>query len=239
MIAILLDKIRILSLEDEPVIADRIRRLCAEFLGDRIKIHSNCDTVNEALRQAATGSYDLFLLDLNLHGEDGFELLRRSTSYSAQVIVISAYKDRALEAFDFGVTDFVAKPFAAERLKLALDRFDGKARRDRAPSFLTFRSPGQTQVVDLGSVVFIAGADQYSEVHLADGNQKLHDKSLGQFERLLPDNYLRIHKSYIVRLDLIDCLEINEGSRYFVVLKTGQKLPVGRTRYSILREKYV
>lgn len=228
-----------MSLEDETVISDRIKRLCEEILGDRIAIYVTCETVDDALKEAASGSYDLFLLDLNLQGEDGFALLRDSTSYAAQTIVISAYKDRASEAFDYGVTDFVAKPFDKQRLELALERFDGAKKRKKHPRYLSFLSLGKAHVVSLEEVKYIAGADKYSEVHLNDGTERLHNKSLNQFEQLLPDSFNRIHKSYIVCTNQIERLENMEGSRYFVVLKTGEKLPVGRTRYKSLKAAYL
>lgn len=231
--------IRILSLEDEPVVSDRIKRLCEEILGDRIALYMTCDTVDDALKEAASGAYDLFLLDLNLHGEDGFALLRDSASYAAQTIIISAYKDRASEAFDFGVTDFVAKPFDQQRLELALQRYDGVTKREKYPRYLSFLSLGKAHVVPLEEVKYIAGADKYSEVHMIDGSERLHSKSLHQFEQLLPDGFDRIHKSYIVCANQIERLENMEGSRYFVILKTGEKLPVGRTRYKSLKEKYL
>ena len=231
--------IKILSLEDEPVIADRIKRFCEEILGDRISSYTKCDSVDDALGEAASGGYDLFLLDLNLHGEDGFEILRTCASYAAHTIIISAYKDKAIDAFGYGVIDFVAKPFDKDRLHLALDRFSGKRMQEHYPRFLSFRSAGKAFVASLDQVIFIAGADKYSEVRLNDGSDRLHDKSLNSFGQILPDSFERIHKSYIVRLDQIERFETHEGSRYFVVLKTGDRLPVGRTRYKSLKERYL
>ena len=72
-----------------------------------------------------------------------------------------------------------------------------------------------------------------------DGTQKFHNKSFNQFSQLLPDSFKRIHKSYIVCTNQIERLENMEGSRYFVILKTGEKLPVGRTRYKSLKAAYL
>jgi two-component system, LytTR family, response regulator len=231
--------LRILSLEDEPIVADRIERICRKILGDQIGNYTKCETVGVALQEASSGSYDLFLLDLNLHGSDGFELLKIYASYAAQTIVISAYNDRAVEAFDYGVIDFVAKPFDEERLKQALDRFEDRTKPEHGPKYLSFRTAGRAFVASLEQVVFIMGADKYSEVRLNDGSTRLHDKSLNQFEAILPGSFERIHKSYIVRLDAIERFETQPGSRYFVILKSGDRLPVGRTRYKSLREKYL
>ncbi|WWW34360.1 response regulator [Stenotrophomonas rhizophila] len=59
--------------------------------------------------------YDGLLLDLNLGGEDGFELLRRAVAGRYHCVVVSAHRERALQAFEHGVLDFVPKPFSRER----------------------------------------------------------------------------------------------------------------------------
>lgn len=223
--------LRILTLEDEPIIASRIERLCHEILGQRVKMLTLCETKAEAIKAFNDDAYDLLLLDLNLNGEDGFDILRLAAAAPSQTIVISAYKDRASEAFDFGVIDFVAKPFDKERLSLALRRFDAGSPREQHLRYISFRRAGRADIAALSDVLFFAGADKYSEVHLRDGAIKLHDKSLSQFEKILPPAFRRIHKSYIVRLSEIDRLETEKGSRYFAVLSSGERLPVGRTRF--------
>src|SRR5688572_16580366 len=117
---------RILIAEDESVIARRLERMVKEILGER----AGSVAVKESLADA--GEYlfekpiDLLLLDLNLNGEDGYDLLKLAAAGSFQTIVVSANSDRALEAFQYGVLDFVPKPFDLERLKRALDRAGAK-----------------------------------------------------------------------------------------------------------------
>ncbi len=65
---------------------------------------------------------DVLFLDLNLNGKDGFDLLKTSVSGAFHVIIISAHTEQALKAFEYGVLDFVGKPFNKERLARALDR---------------------------------------------------------------------------------------------------------------------
>ena len=67
-------------------------------------------------------SIDLLFLDLNLNREDGYELLEEVAAESFHTIIVSAYKDRAIRAFEYGVLDFVAKPYTEERLSLAIQR---------------------------------------------------------------------------------------------------------------------
>ena len=222
------------------MIAERIERLCRKILGDRLQVFRNVDHLELAVREAESGFYDLFLLDLNLSGEDGFELLKQSTSYSSQTIIISANKDRAIDAFDFGVIDFVCKPFNEERLKQALNRLDDATASAsyRTAKFISFRTAGRIDVRGLDSVEYIEGADKYAEVHFKNGETRLHDKSLAQLELILPPCFERVHKSYIVRLDSIKSFETMEGSRYFARLENGQSLPISRSRYKPLRARF-
>lgn len=229
---------KILSVEDEPVVAERVERLCRKILGARIQHYKNVDHLENAIREAENGFYDLFLLDLNLSGEDGFELLKQSTSYSSHTIIISANKDRAIDAYDHGVIDFVGKPFNEERLKQAFDRYDGKKKPKQAMQYLSFRTGGRMDMHSVDAVSYIKGADKYAEVHFADGQTRFHDKSLAQLEKLLPTSFERIHKSYIVRFSAIKSLEAKEGSRYFAILENGKSLPIGRSRYKSLRAHF-
>jgi DNA-binding LytR/AlgR family response regulator len=86
-------------------------------------------------------------------------------------------------------------------------------------------------------VYYLEAAGAYSKLVLRDGTTELHDKSLGRLAALLPDDFLRIHRSHVARLSTIDRLRTHEGSRYDVCLDDGTTLPVGRTRVDALRER--
>lgn len=230
---------KVLSIEDEPVIIERLERMTTALLGDKLTLFKAFESVDDALDQANVSEYDLYLLDLNLHGADGFEFLRTFTSYAGQTIIISAYKEKAALAFDYGVIDFVSKPFDQKRLALAYDRYFNTSTRKHFPRFLSFRNHGKTTVAPLEQVVSIAGADKYSEVTLKTGETLLHDKSLQQLNDVLPSNFERIHKSHIVCWDQIEAIETQAGSRYFVKMTTGQKLPVSRSRYKEIRKRLI
>ena len=231
--------LRILSIEDEPIVSRRLQRLTGEILGDRLGAFSAVEGLDTAFDVLDAGGTDILLLDLNLAGRDGFELLGRFASYASQTIVVSAYAERAVEAFEYGVVDFVPKPFSKDRLATALDR---AIRTQPSPAmqklqYLTFRAGRRTDVVPLRDVVLIKGADKYSEVLLRDGSQRLHDKKLADFEMLLPEDYVRVHKSYLVPTVRVKRIESSPGSKYEALLDTGEVIPVGRTRVAELRAR--
>ncbi len=228
---------RVLVVEDEPVVARRIERLTREIVGDRLRTIGICRSLAEAEEVLDKAPVDVLLLDLNLSGRDGFELLRRAVAGSFQTIVISANTDRAIEAFEYGVFDYVSKPFNRERLTRAFERVLGTTRTGTAARVLAVRKRDGIVLVPIEEVVFIKGAGPYAELHLRNGRTELHSKSLDGLLSVLPHDFERAHKSYIVRLSEIGRLIVHEGTRYEIELRSGLRLPVGRTRYKDLRAK--
>ncbi|MGH8147411.1 MAG: LytR/AlgR family response regulator transcription factor, partial [Rhodanobacteraceae bacterium] len=227
----------ILIVEDETLVARRLARYIEDILASRISrlhVEHTFEAANEVLRGRPP---DVLFLDLNLNGRDGFEMLAQATSGAFHVIVVSANVDRALEAFEYGVLDFVPKPFSRQRLQQAVDRLDKVNPNRHEVRRLAVIVRGAVELIDLKNVVFIQGADNYSEIVCRGGRRLLHQKTLSNLEMLLPERFIRIHRSCIVNLDEVSTLRSREGSRYEVTLKDGRNLPVGRSRVDMLRAR--
>ncbi len=227
---------RVLIVEDEPLIAQRLERMCREILGDRLETIRMSGMFADAQARLDESPFDLLLLDLNLHGRDGIELLRASVAGSFHTIVVSANTDQALRAFEYGVLDFVPKPFTKERLAQALQRAaDSEGRAAGAAKYLAVRKHGRVELVTINDILYVEGAGAYAELVLADGRRELHDKTLEKLLSLLPPGFVRIHKSYLVKLSAVKQLNASEGSHYEAELNNGVVLPIGRARYKELR----
>lgn len=187
------------------------------------------DDVSEARRVLAATDVHLMLLDLDLHGDDGFGVLSAARDADTKVVVVSAHTDRALKAFDVGVVDFVAKPVNASRLMLALGRVQPEAI-GRRPSELIVRSRHGLERVRVDDIVLISGADDYVNVTLTNGRQLLHDESIATLERKLPSDFLRVHRSHIVRREAVRRVLDALGGTRFVELRNGSRVPVSRRR---------
>jgi two-component system, LytTR family, response regulator LytT len=229
---------RVLIVEDEPLLAQRLERFCREILGPRLEAVRTANFFSEASARIDESPIDLLLLDLNLHGRDGMELLATSVAGSFHTIIVSANTEQALRAFEHGVIDFVPKPFSRERLAAALQRVtDRDGRAAGAARFLAVRKHGRVELVPIDRILYVEGAGAYAELVLEDGTRELHDKTLEKLHALLPPVFERIHKSYVVRWNAVKALHAQEGSHYEVELRNGLRLPVGRTRYKELRER--
>lgn len=227
----------LLIVEDEPLVAKRLSRLSTEILGEQISAQYSAPDVIEARLLITNHTIDLILLDLNLVGSDGFDLLKEFTAQAAHTIVVSAETNRALEAFEFGVLDFVPKPFTRDRLAKALGRFwQPELTGEPATTQIAFEAGSGIDVIAVSDILYFKGADKYSEAMLKDGVVRFHTKSLNRLEDILSANFVRSHKSYLVQRSAITTLRSLEGSRYELDLDDGSSLPIGRTRIDHVRQ---
>jgi len=229
----------ILIVEDESRVAKRIERLTRDIFGEALQSLTHINTLHEALAFIETHSLDLVLLDLNLNGEDGFDLLSTAVSQSFHTIVISAYKDQAITAFEYGVLDFVPKPFNRDRLEQAFHRTvtKDKIETDKI-KVLAIKKRNRIQLIPIEDLLYIKGAGAYTELFLIDEKKELHDKSLEKLEQLLSNSFERIHKSYLVKMSEVKGVTVASGSKYMAELKNGVLLPIGRTKYKDLKAKW-
>jgi len=229
---------KLVIVEDEYMVAKRLKRFIEVVLsGYEFKLQVFCN-LHDAQEHLAEHQIDGLFLDLNLQGLDGFSLLKQQLSESFHTIVVSANFDRAIEAFDLGVLDFVAKPFTQERIDKAIKRLL-QNRGDGQSKFLSYKSMGKIELLPLNQVLYVQAAGHYSEVFTLEGKQILHDKSLDKLLAILPCEFVRIHRSYAVPLTHIQAIKVEEGSKYWAILNDNVSLPIGRTRYKQLKDMLI
>jgi two-component system, LytTR family, response regulator LytT len=228
----------ILIVEDEALAARRLKRMVEDLLGAGAAAVAVTGSLADAEKYGAENPVNLVLLDLNLNGENGFELLKRLAAGAFHTIIVSASLDQAVTAFDYGVLDFVPKPFTRERLKKALDRL-GAAQSSNLSGmkYLSVKNHGSVRLLPLESVRFFKGADDYVEIHLNDGTFELYGKSLDALMQLLPPQYCRTHKSYIADFRAAKRIHVHGGGKYELELQDGTMIPVSRTQYQVIQAR--
>jgi DNA-binding LytR/AlgR family response regulator len=218
----------VVILEDETIIARRLARLTRDILGDELEsLHCVADLDTAALH-LQNHSDALLFLDLNLAGQDGFEVLKSAIAAPFQTVIVSANTDRAIEAFELGVIDFVAKPFSAERLAKAIERVRQGSRQERT-RYLAVSVAGKVSLISVDSIVAIHGDDDYSSLEGLDGRKHLHKKTLTALECVLPPNFKRIHRSHIVNMQHVVRVLTLEGGAREIRLSNGTHVPVSRS----------
>ena len=225
----------LLIVEDEPPVARYIERCCRNILHDKIKSIDVYHTLKDASAVIQKKTIDLCLLDLNLRGANGYDLLRLSVSEPFHTIIISAHTEQAVEAFQYGVLDFVPKPFEEDDLRSALDRyFDRVQKQKLITKYLTVKKGQSYAVFPVDEVLYFKAADVYVEAHFKDGKVELLSKTMERLEQILPWQFFRIHRSYIAALSTIRSYTHVEGGTCKVILRNGDVLPLSRRRYKEL-----
>jgi len=229
---------KVLIIEDESRIAKRIAAMVERLMGNQLSSITVHDSLETAKIYLTGNKIDLLLLDLNLNGEDGFTLLKEMVAERFHTIIISADKEKAITAFEYGVLDFIGKPFDEARVAAALARLTS-VQESQQLKFLAAKNKGTVELIPIHEIMYIKGADIYTEIHL-NGNQTiLHSKSLDNLTQLLPIDFIRIHKSYLVPKAHFGKITVQAGGRYQMELKNGEKLPIGRTRYEEVKKLWI
>jgi two-component system LytT family response regulator len=235
--------IRTIIIDDEPLAAGIVREFLAEF--PQFEIVDQCEDGFQAMKSIQKYQPDLLFLDVQMPKITGFELLELLDEPPA-VIFTTAFDQYALKAFDAQAVDYLLKPFSQDRFRQAIERFistqekeiDASGIQDMAEKSnrLVVRVKNEIKIIPVSEVMYFEAQDDYIAIHTDSGQflKKVTMKSLE--ESLLPDQFARIHRSYMLNLNQITRIEPYERDSYLVFLKNGEKLPVSKTGYARLRQ---
>lgn len=198
---------RILLIDDEPSARHFLRLALEEHPG--VAIAGEAGTMIEARTLLCRIDYDLVLLDIQLRGGTGFDLVP-DVRAEARVIFVTAYDQHALRAFTVNALDYLLKPVDPARLAEALERASESIRpaaRLPLPGFgpddivHVKTGAGTTRFIPLASIAVITTADNYTELTLADGARHFVRRPLKSWEDSLPvETFVRVHRHAIVNL---------------------------------------
>lgn len=216
---------RIIIAEDEPLAAQKLQ-LFLQKLGERpedINVYDNGAKLVDALTTSATP--DLLFLDIQMPGLTGIEVLKQLQDHNKEkgesalkVIITSAYDQYAIDGFNFGVTDYLLKPYTLDRLSQALAKV-------RPEPVISFRADGRTQRIRVADIVCLSAQKDYTQFVLADGRKLMTIGTLTGFEQQLPSSqFARIQRSYLVGLK-----HVKSYNSTSVTLDTGEVMPMGKT----------
>lgn len=239
--------IGVLIVDDE----EPARALLREMLSAEpdVKILGEAATGLEAVKAAAELKPQAMFLDIEMPKLDGFEVLEL-VDPSIAVVFVTAFDSHALRAFEVHAVDYVLKPYRAERLRAALARARERVgqRPEAAVLAHAARPKGEYArrvVVKDGTRVHLIPVDRLDYAQAQDdyvalrseGKSYLKTQTMGSLEASLdPSLFVRVHRSYLVRLDRIRSLEPYGRNDRVAILQDGTRVPVSREGYVRLRE---
>ncbi|KAA9166797.1 response regulator transcription factor [Amycolatopsis acidicola] len=197
---------------------------------------------------------DAVFADLQMPGLSGMEMARVFSALNpAPVLVfVTGHASEAVNAFDLGAVDYLLKPCNQNRLDRAVERVLDKLRSTPAPSGESPAAPakpdddevipvelaGTTKLVPRSSVRWVEAQGDYARLFTTDGNSHLVRIPLTQLEeRWEKAGFVRIHRSFLVALNLITELRMGQGGYQVVIGNDEKLLPVSRRHTRELKDR--
>lgn len=238
--------LRAVIADDEPLARARLRRLLG--LEPDVDVIAECATGREAADAMRLTRPDVVFLDVQMPDVDGFGALNAvPRGERPWIVFVTAYSTHAVRAFEEQAIDYLMKPISAERLHDAVGRVRQRML-EASPSNANAAAPREYPArlaVPIGSrlrfvaaeeIDYITAAANYAEIHCNGHTFTLRETMASLEARLDPRAFLRIHRSRIVRLAIIEDIEPLVSGQYVVRLKNGARLTSGR-RYRQLLQK--
>lgn len=248
--------LRVVVVDDEPVARRGLRHLLLEHAD--VAIVGEARNGREAVQIVTALAPDLLLLDVQMPGWNGFEVLHRLDPPLPYVIFVTAHDDYAVQAFETHALDYLLKPVHHERFQISMQRARERIRsaaalgqalrlarllegaepaavegRGPAVERLVVPEPSGDRIIDVRDVCWIEADGYYAVIH-AHGRRHLLRESLDSLQRRLDAHrFVRTHRSAIVAMDSVRELR-REGGGSVVILSDGTQVPVSRRRRALV-----
>jgi two-component system, LytTR family, response regulator len=251
--------LRVLVVDDEPLGRVRVEDLIRREPG--VELVGSAADGTAAVDAIRTLRPDLVFLDVQMPGKTGLEVVREiGPDAMPATIFVTAYDQYAIQAFDVAAVDYLVKPFDDERFEQALQRArrllalegmdrlrgqlltllgGGPAPAESAPGTrylerIAVDSRGRMESVPVSDIDYIVASGPYARLQVGQRRHVIRETMQALEENLDPRRFLRVHRSVIVRLDLVEALLRGPGGDSEVRLKDGIRLRVSRSRREAL-----
>ncbi|WP_074406236.1 MULTISPECIES: LytR/AlgR family response regulator transcription factor [Aquimarina] len=226
-----------ITIDDEPLAHKVIKNYCANL--SFLNVVKECYSAFEAMNYLNDNQVDLIFLDINMPKLKGLDFLR-TLSNPPLIIVTTAYQEYAIEGYELNILDYLLKPFSFERFLKAINKAQSQKKmidslqngtENQVSSnpkntvnqndSIFIKGDKKVHQIQLNSILYLESLGSYVKIHLENETITSLDR-LTNFENTLPKNqFLRIHRSYIIALKKIQTIE---GNRLKI---TGIDIPIG------------
>ncbi len=233
-------KIKLLIVDDEPLAHKILEGYCEKI--DHVEVIGNCYDGMSTLNFLNQNPVDAVLLDIQMPDITGIELLDTQMNNSPKVIFTTAYTEYAMQSFDYDqVVDYLHKPIRLTRFIKSLERlkkiltlenefYAKNESQSETPSVssqsnsISLKDNKVIYRISYSDIKYIQSWGNYLKFFLADKNIKIVRKTIKVIESELPsDQFLRIHKSYIVNINCISSIQGNQ------IKLENEQLPIGKS----------
>ncbi len=237
---------KVIIVDDEPLARSVVRSFLKT--DERFEVIAECNDGFEALKCIQTHKPDLLFLDVQMPKITGLELLELLEE-TPPVIFTTAFDEFAIQAFEANAVDYLLKPFGKERFEKAMQKFLTRPEVINAAQLsslstgtaeqqnrVVIKNGTQIKIIPVQQIYYLEAADDYVKLYTIEGSF-LKNKTMSFFEQTLPaDQFVRVHRSYLVRISEIVRIDPYEKDGHLLLLKSGAKIPVSKTGFAQLKK---
>ncbi len=238
-------KLKAILVEDEEnsrvILRNYLTKYCPNIL-----ILGEASNITEAQVLIKNSDLDLVFLDVEMPYGNAFDLLESVEDINFETIFVTAYNNYAIEALNAHASYYLMKPISIDELIKAVDyvtviKTKENALQDQVlvpkvntvTGKITLPQQDGFEVIDTADIMYCKADDNYTEIYLNSNKMKLVSKTLKYIEdRLKPNNFARVHKSYLVNVNQV--VKYQKGKGGSVILSNGKEISVAASRKSDL-----
>lgn len=228
-----MNKIKCVLVDDEPLALDVLESYIKRV--DGLELIARCDNAMKAFEVLRYQQVDLIFLDIQMPKLNGIDFLK-TLQNPPKVIFTTAYRDYAIEAFDLDAVDYLLKPIPFGRFLKALSKAFGQiqsanqsiiSNEEYEPYITTdtliVKSDKKMIKINLKEIIYIESLKDYVIIHLSDKRVVTKQKISFLEQKLMDNNFVRIHRSF-----LVSAPKIESFTPSYIDIHN-QKLPIGRS----------
>ncbi len=246
-----MNKIKVVIIEDEELGRELVKNYVKTI--DSIEVIKECENGFEGAKAINELKPDLVFLDIQMPKLNGFEMLELiDEEQKPEIIFTTAYNQYAIQAFELNAIDYLLKPFSHERfveaVEKAIKRIQGNVPSDKNVQKLAtkpitetlerivVKSNSKITVIPTSKIRYLEAQDDYVMIYSTEGKH-LKQATMKYFEENLdPKEFLRVHRSYIIRIDQVNQLEPYGKDSYIAKLKDGAAIKISKSGFKTLKE---
>ncbi len=238
--------IKCVIVDDEKPAREALALILSNYFGEKLVVVGLAGSVREGVLLVYEHKPQLVFLDIQMQGENGFELFNYFQSVDFSVIFVTAYQEFAIKAIKVAALDYLLKPIGIQELKETIGRYEklqtAGISNEHIEKLMNSLHPGYSsnkkvalptfsgfQFEKMNEIIYCEADQNYSKVFTINGSELLISKPLNSLQNLLScGSFYRIHKSHLVNLDYVKSYSRSDG--FHVVLENGTKLSVATRR---------
>jgi DNA-binding LytR/AlgR family response regulator len=211
-------KLNCLIVDDEPI----AQQILEQYIEQIHSLHvvNKCNNAHEALNILHQTQIDILFLDIKMPSMSGLEMLK-TLQNPPKVILTTAFSEFALESYEYGITDYLLKPIPFPRFLMAVNKILMPKNIDfpkentvnkygNEPTFIFFKADKKIHKFYFNEILFIEGCGNYVKIYSEKASPLMVLERLSDLEKNLQENqFLRVHKSFIVNITHIEQIEGN------------------------------